>query len=227
MSSSPVIGITKPEKGDNLAYFAISSAVRLVGGQPLEMTTSMSWRETYIQGLIIGGGSDVFPPHYHQDAVEGAQYDQGRDEMEMYWARKARDTNLPTLAICRGAQVMNVASGGSLHQKLDEIYEDVDYPSTIYGQIFYRKEINIDPQSLLSEIVSSDTAHVNSIHKQAIAETGENLTVTARERNGVIQAIEDKSRPYYLGVQFHPEFLIHRTQFRNIFKKLVEISHPS
>ena len=218
----PCIGITKPERGDNLAFLAIVAAVRMAGGRPMQLTTGMSWREANIDGLIIGGGSDVFPPHYDQEAIEGAQYDKGRDEMEMYWARKTRDHDLPTLAICRGAQVMNVANGGSLHQSLDKIYDDVDYPSTPIGQVFYRKTIKIEPKSLLHRITRRVKTRVNSIHKQAIARVGDGLQVTAYETNGVVQAIEDSERRFYLGVQFHPEFLTHQSKFRRIFTKFVE-----
>ncbi len=91
MSDSPIVGITKPEDDDNLAYAAIALAVRMAGGTPERLTSGMSWREAAVDALIIGGGSDIFPPHYDQEAIEGAHYDHGRDEMEMFWARTARD----------------------------------------------------------------------------------------------------------------------------------------
>lgn len=222
MMKFPNIGITKPERGNNFAYVAIVAAIMACGGRPVRLTTGTSWRDAKLDGLVIGGGSDVFPPHYDQEAIEGARYDQGRDEMEMYWARKTRDNDIPTLAICRGAQVMNVANGGSLHQSLDKIYDDVDYPSTIPGQIFYRKTVKIEDGSLLARITGRSSARVNSIHKQAIARVGDGLKVTAYEKNGVVQAIEDDSRRFYLGVQFHPEFLTYQRHFKAIFKHLVK-----
>jgi putative glutamine amidotransferase len=218
----PCIGITKPERGDNFAYWAIKLAVTLCGGHPMKITTGMSWQDTDVQGLIIGGGADVFPAHYDQDAIEGAHYDQSRDEMEMYWARKARDRSIPTLAICRGAQVMNVASGGTLHQTLHKIYENVNYPDTVWGQAFFRKKVTLSEGSLIRRLIKTRETWVNSIHKQAIAEVGDDLTVTARESNGVVQAIEDPSKPFYIGVQFHPEFLTHRRRFRRLFERLVK-----
>lgn len=221
--SQPLIGITKPERGDNLSYAAMCTAIHLAGGTPMRLTTGMSWQSAKIDGLLIGGGSDVFPEHYDQEAIDGARYDQGRDEMEMYWARKSRDEDIPTLAICRGAQVMNVANGGTLHQSLDKIYEDVDYPSSIPGQFFYRKSIKIVKGSLLSNILKRTRARVNSIHKQAIAQVGNGLNVTAHELNGVVQAIEDPDRRFYLGLQFHPELLIHRRHFRRIFGHFVTV----
>ena len=64
--------------------------------------------------------------------------------------------------------------------------------------------------------------HVNAIHSQAIDRLGAGLTVSAREPNGVIQGIEDPSQPFWIGVQFHPEFLIYRAPFRRLFRALVE-----
>tara|TARA_R110001606_G_scaffold14834_1_gene61919 strand:+ start:1589 stop:2299 length:711 start_codon:yes stop_codon:yes gene_type:complete len=227
MSDRPIVGITKPQDGDNLAYAAIALAVRLAGGEPERLTTGMSWREAPIDALIIGGGSDVFPPHYNQEAIEDAHYDRGRDEMEMYWARTARNTDLPTLAICRGAQVMNVAGGGTLYQELEGVFEDIDYPSTLPGHVLYRKTIEMTEGSLIRDILGKASVKVNSIHKQAIAKIGKNLVITAREQNGVVQAIEDPSKTFYLGVQFHPEFLTYRRKFRRIFDRLVAAAHEA
>lgn len=222
MKTRPVIGITKPEKEDYLAYLAIKLAVIRAGGRTKAISTGMSWRDTEVHGLIIGGGSDVFPSFYEQEAIEGARYDETRDEMEMYWARKARDNDIPTLAICRGAQIMNVAGGGTLHQDMDLVYEGLDYPSSSFEQVFYRKSIRLEADSLIRKIIGKAKTDVNSIHKQAIALVGADLVVTAREENGVVQAIEDPKRRFYLGVQFHPEFLTHRRKFRRIFQALVK-----
>ena len=220
----PRIGITKPHDGGRASYVAMWAAVALAGGQGVALSSGMNWRDADISGLVIGGGTDVFPEHYGENAIENARYDQGRDEMEMYWARRARNSSLPTLAICRGAQIMNVAAGGGLHQFLKNVYDDIDYPSTLIGQAFYRKLIMIEESSTLANIMKRHTARVNSIHKQAIAEVGEGLIVSAREANGVVQAVEDTSRDFYIGVQFHPEFLIYRREIRRIFEGLVEAS---
>lgn len=217
----PSIGITKPERGDNLAFAAIAFAVWLAGGNPFRLTPGMNWKSAQADGLVLGGGSDVFPPFYNKKAIDGARYDKSRGEMEMYWAKKARDKDIPTLAICRGAQVMNVAGGGTLHQELTSVYENADYPSSFWGRIFYRKQIMVDEQSLLVKLLGQRLTRVNSIHSQAVATPGEYLEVTARETNGVVQAIEDRRRPFYLGVQFHPEFLIYRRDMRALFKGLV------
>ncbi|NHK28141.1 gamma-glutamyl-gamma-aminobutyrate hydrolase family protein [Parvularcula flava] len=218
----PCIGITKPEKDDNAEYQAIRLAVTLAGGEAVKMSAGMRWRETPLDGLIVGGGSDIFPEIYDAEAIENATYDHGRDEMEMYWARRAREKNVPVLGICRGAQLLNVAHGGSLHHDLAGTYENAIYPTGFWSHAFFRKKINVEEGSLLADILGTRHTQVNSLHRKAIDRVGDGLRVTAREENGIVQAIEDPSRRFYLGVQFHPEFLIYRSRFMNLFRRLVE-----
>lgn len=168
-------------------------------------------------------------PALFQDEPEPKKdytYDHDRDEMEMYWLRKAENEGLPVLGICRGAQLMNVAGGGKLHLDVSKAYEKADYPASWLSHIFYRKKITIQNGSLLHKILGRTIVRVNSIHKQSIAEIAPGLIVTAKEDNGVIQAIEKPGHNFYLGVQFHPEFLIYKRIFRKLFKKLVGQSVP-
>ncbi len=222
MTEKPVIGITKPTRGDNLAYAAIWLAVRRAGGEPLRLTAIRPHTDKWISGLVLGGGSDVFPELYDGQPHPSAQYDRERDRMEKFWAQRARDERLPVLGICRGAQLLNVVNGGTLHANIAEVYKDVVYPSTLPGHMFYRKMIEIASGSLLGRIIGEPTRKVNSIHKQAVDQVGERPAVPARANNGLIQAIEDPDCDYYLGVQFHPEFLLYRKGDQAIFDALVE-----
>jgi putative glutamine amidotransferase len=222
----PTIGVTKPARGDNLAFLCICIAVWLSGGRPLRLTARQPRSGRKLAGLILGGGADVFPGLYAFAPKRGYRYDRTRDEMEIEWARRARDSKIPVLGICRGAQLMNVISDGTLHLEVSDAYE-VDYPSTVLGHILYRKTILIEQGSHLARAIGAATARVNSMHKQAIDRLGADLIVTARERNGVVQAIEDASRRFYLGVQFHPEFLIYRARFRRIFQRFIEAAREA
>lgn len=220
----PVIAITKPEKKDNWSYAAVAGAVRIAGGDPVALTPSAQRRGLCIHGVVFGGGQDIFPMLYDETPKQGYLYDRNRDALEISTAEQASEEDIPALGICRGAQLMNVVRGGALHADVSAEYEDAAYPNGLWDKAFYRKCIHIDNGSTLRDIIGEDKTEVNSLHKQAIKRVGENLRATAKERNGVIQAIEDSSLSFFLGVQFHPEFLVYRKDIRAIFKRLVDIA---
>ena len=224
MPDRPVIGITKPVRKDYWAYSAVAAAVRVGGGEPLALTPS-EWRERpLINGVVFGGGQDIFPMLYDETPKQGYVYDRDRDALEISLARQARDDNIPALGICRGAQLMNIVRGGALHADVSAEYEDAAYPNGLWGKMFFRKCIYFARGSLMQTTFNTEQTEVNSLHKQAIKRVGENLYATAKESNGVIQAIEDPDLAYFVGVQFHPELLIYRPDIRSFFRKFVEIS---
>lgn len=227
ISGRPLIGVTKPSRSDNFAFACICAGVWLGGGQPVRITAAMPRRHLKLKGLVLGGGSDVFPGLYDETPKPDYVYDRDRDEMEIAWAQRAERTGVPVLAICRGAQLLNVLRGGTLHHDLNEVVEAPDYPDTLIGHVLYRKAILMEPGTLLQSILKGARDSVNSLHKQAIAQVGEGLSVSAHEENGVIQGIEDRRRDFYLGVQFHPEFLIHRSRFRRLFRAFVDAARAT
>jgi putative glutamine amidotransferase len=221
--SRPLIGITTPQRFFHLAYYFIRLSVFVCGGKSVPLKNINSLEKYNLDGLVIGGGTDVFPGLYQNDPKQDYHYDRERDEMEMAWLRKAELENIPVLGICRGAQMMNVVHGGSLHLDVSLVYEDAEYPKALWRQLFFRKTIFAQESSLLQTLTKKTQMRVNSMHTQSIDDLGDNLEVVARERNGIVQAIERKTpHNYYLGVQFHPEFLIGRKDMRSIFKGLVD-----
>jgi gamma-glutamyl-gamma-aminobutyrate hydrolase PuuD len=220
----PVIGITRPERGDTLAVWAMKFAVWLAGGEPLEITARAPRDPQSIDGLIFGGGSDVYPKRYQGEPKPGYRYDLARGDMEASWALAARRHELPVLGVCRGAQMLNVLAGGTLHKDLSRF--KTGRPKNLIRRFFHRLPVRLRYKTKLSEITKCG-AHmrVNAIHEQAIDRLGAGLTVSAREPNGVIQGIEDPGRSFWLGVQFHPEFLIYRAPFRRIFRALVDTAN--
>lgn len=217
----PVIGITKPEEGDTLAFLAMKLAVWIAGGDPVKITARAPRDPRSIDGLIFGGGADVYPKRYQGQPKEGYRYDLARGDMEASWALAARRHDLPVLGVCRGAQMLNVLAGGTLHADLSEF--KTERHKNLIVRFFERYPIRIRYKSKLAELTRCPKhMKVNAIHTQAIDRLGASMTVSAREPNGVIQGIEDHSHPFWVGVQFHPEFLIYRAPFRRLFRALVD-----
>ena len=224
MAERPVIGITKPVRKDNFAYSAVAAAVYIGGGEPLALTPSEWRKRPLVNGVIFGGGQDIFPMLYDETPKQGYVYDRDRDALEIALARQASDDDIPALGICRGAQLMNVVRGGALYADVSAEYENAAYPNGLWDKIFFRKCIYFERGSRMYDTFGEEKTEVNSLHKQAIKRVGDNLKTTAKESNGVIQAIEDASLDYYVGVQFHPELLIYRQDIRAFFRQFIDIA---
>ncbi|NGP88142.1 gamma-glutamyl-gamma-aminobutyrate hydrolase family protein [Fodinibius halophilus] len=144
--------------------------------------------------------------------------DNARDEMELDLLDRAVEKGIPILGICRGAQLMNIYFGGTLHQDIENYYTEVPRPHSVWP----KKKVQIDEQSKLFEVLTFQTVWVNAMHRQAVDETGDNMTVVAREERGIIQAIEHQYSNFVLGVQWHPEYMPQVPSQRRIFKRVVE-----
>ncbi len=217
----PLIGVTRPDRGAWFAFTAIRIALWLAGARTVALTASAPQEPAFLDGLVLGGGADIFPERYGGTARPGYRYDEARDDMEVSWYRAALALDMPVLGICRGVQMMNVAEGGTLHADLSHIEGGI-YPSSVLRQIFFRKEIEIADGSRLHAATGRRTMAVNSIHQQAIDRLADRFEVTAREASGLIQAVEDPARSFVLGVQFHPEVLIYRASIRRLFQTFVK-----
>lgn len=162
-----------------------------------------------IDGLVLSGGEDVSPHHYGAPPHErtDAAHDR-RDLWEMALVGEARRRSIPTLAICRGLQVANVALGGSLVQDLPSEWDGaIEHASAERARRVH--EVRIEGGSHLAEVIGRPCVHANSLHHQAIAMLAPGLRVTARAPDGVIEAVEWTGTDWWmLGVQWHPEELV-------------------
>ncbi len=143
--------------------------------------------------------------------------DPDRDIFEREVLDRALDRGLPVLGICRGAQLLNVHLGGTLHQDLRDFYSEIPEIRSILP----RKQLEIRAGSRLAAVVGASPMAVNGLHHQAVDRLGRGLAAVALAPPGIVQAIEDPARPFLIGVQWHPEFLPYARRQRAIFSGLV------
>ncbi len=168
-----------------------------------------------VDGLMLIGGPDVDPVHYGEAAHPGLrQMTPSRDHMELRLTTWALQVKMPILAICRGIQVLNVAAGGRLWQDIASQVPNVrkhdQHPD--YREDHLAHPIQIAPGSRLADICRQTRVNVNSLHHQAISQIGQGLVVVARADDGIIEAVESSSEQWVLGVQWHPEWLVDRSE---------------
>jgi putative glutamine amidotransferase len=143
--------------------------------------------------------------------------DPARDELEQSLLAGAVERRLPVLGICRGAQLMNVWFGGTLHQDIREFYVETPQLRTVLP----KKVVHLEKGSHLSRLMGATECVVNALHDQAIEDLGDGLAVVGREGNGIVQAIEHPDLPFMIGVQWHPEYIPHHRRQRALFDGLV------
>ena len=203
------------------------------GGEVRVVDHSMGVSEALaaVDGVLLTGGEDVDPERYHEPRhASVVDVDPARDEFEIALMAEARRRKLPVLAICRGIQVLNVAYGGSLVQ---------DIPTQVSGALEHKlaspphepyelaHEVWIDKDTLLARLMGdrlkdADSCDVNSRHHQAIKDVAPGLRVSATAPDGIVEAIEDPSAGFCLGVQWHPENFWRTGEFRPLFEGFLE-----
>lgn len=159
-----------------------------------------------LDGLIITGGKDVDPARYGQDAHPATDEPRpDRDAWEDELLRQALARGLPFLGICRGAQMLNIALGGTLHQHLPDVVGDTRYQAG--GGIFNVVDVEVEPESRLHGVLGAQEGllKVPVYHHQSIDRVADGLVVTARTADGVVQAVEFSEVPFGVAVQWHPE----------------------
>lgn len=176
-----------------------------------------------LDALLLSGGGDLDPALYGRPPhPKLGRVDRRRDEFELALAREALARDLPLLAICRGLQVLNVATGGSLLQDIPSELEGASRHDAAGPRWKRSHDVELSPHACLRTILGRDTVAVNSFHHQAIDRLGEGLAVAARcPADGVIEAVEERSRRFALAVQWHPEsFWNRRDSFQVLFDSL-------
>jgi putative glutamine amidotransferase len=160
-----------------------------------------------IDALLLAGGSDIAPERYGQSAhPQTTGVVPLRDEFELALLTHAIERDLPTLCICRGMQLLNVARGGTLHQHLPDTLDTHEHRRNAGTFDGNEHEVWLVPGSLAAQASGSDLTITRSHHHQGVDLVGADLVVTGRStRDDLVEAIELPDNTFVLGVQWHPE----------------------
>jgi putative glutamine amidotransferase len=204
-------------------------AVERAGGLPVALPPlageNVEALLDHLSGLLLTGGPDLDPSCYGVEPhAELGPTDPAVDTFEIALCRDADRRGMPILGICRGAQVLNVARGGTLHQHL---------PDLVHGVVEHRQvepgdrtthEVRVAPDSDLAQTTGGGPVDVNSFHHQAIDRLGVGLRAVAWSKDGMIEAIEGDRGRFILGVQWHAETLVGEAEQLALFERLVVAS---
>ena len=213
----PVIGITvgfdAPTQPEYLQLrHTYADAVSGAGGVPVLLppmpAECMDRLLPLLDGVLLPGGLDVEPARYAEAAHPTVRVDTVLDDLDLRVAAWALDRGVPTLGICRGQQLLNVALGGSLIQDLPS--EGLIHPQAprLGPRGGLAHPIELAPGSRLAEILGVTSLEVNSRHHQAVRRLGRGLRAVAWAPDGVVEGVESVDHPWLLAVQFHPEDLL-------------------
>jgi putative glutamine amidotransferase len=193
-----------------------AEAIALGGGRPRLLDFDPAAVDAQLAGsagVLLSGGGDVDPLLYGEASELATEIDARRDAFELALVRRARERGVPTLCICRGLQVANVAFGGTL-------LADIGAALGASTAALHRRETGgkserglipghaaaIRPQSLLATVVAKESIVTGSRHHQSIARVAADLDVVASTPDGIVEAVEARfPSPFWLGVQWHPE----------------------
>lgn len=168
-------------------------ALRAVGLEAVPISPAQERGLDDLSGLVLTGGGDVDPCLYQAEPDNRTKnISRSRDELEQALIEEAERKDLPILGICRGLQILNVTRGGTLHQHVE-------------GHKETEHNVRLEPRSQVAAFVGTVDYTVNSRHHQAVDRLGSGLIVTARADDGIIEAVEDPEKSFFVAVQWHPE----------------------
>ncbi len=229
----PLIGLTTYGRNDfdeDTPRFctpaAYCDAVSRAGGVPVLIPPcgpDFATLSARFDGFVLIGGGDVDPSHYGGKSHETIYMtDAERDGWELDFARRLAQSDLPTLCICRGCQVLNVALGGTLIEHLpDEVGDELAHRAP--PRMPTEHPVAIEPDSKLAGLIGGTVCNTVSWHHQAVRDAGSRLKVVARASDGTIEAVEIPDHPFMVAVQWHPELSAERDPVQQgLFDRLIE-----
>jgi putative glutamine amidotransferase len=229
MTRAPLIGITTHSRSaanEVILPGTYVDAVRSVGGNPILLPPNQSDLESLldaVDGLIFSGGGDIHPIHYNGEdhpAIYGV--DDDRDLFEIALAKLALMREIPVLGICRGMQILTVATGGDLIQHVPEVYgAAIDHRlDTPLRPIPH--EVDVLPGSTLVNFLGALRLDIVSWHHQSVKTASADWKLAATSIDGVTEAIEHGSHPWAIGLQWHPELSMNNLAHQRLFRAFIE-----
>ena len=232
MSQYPVIGLPTlaippgpkpPRFGINQSYVRALTAAGCAPVLIPLLDDDERLRAIYdrLDGILFPGGADVAPQEYGEQPIDNLNVvEPERDRVELKLARWAFEDDLPTLGICRGQQVLNVALGGSLfqdlrHQQVTTV-EHSDADGRARNAMIH--QVRLDPGSRLAQLIDETSMNVNSLHHQAVKAIAKPLRATGTSDDGVIESLESDDRRFLIAVQWHPEEIDSIPWVRRLFE---------
>ena len=215
--NKPLIGVTGDDTRWPLAWWCIRFALQRCGAEAYRLTPKLSAIPANLNGIIISGGDDIDQRLYLPDEPEVAPINRERDRFEMIALELSLSRNLPILGICRGAQLLNVVLGGTLHSDLS----DMRRLTSNKRMLLPRKTLHLEAYSKLVQILGQEQCKINSLHHQAIKDLGEGMQIAGRDADFIIQAVEDPQHRCRIGVQWPPEYLPFQFRQLRLFQHLV------
>ena len=212
-----------PEMALGMTYLQV---IERAGAVPVVLPPCVSDLEALIarlDGVCLSGGPDLDPEAYgaRDRHAELGPTEPSLDAFELALARAAIERGMPLLGICRGAQAINVACGGTLHQHVPDLRGvSLEHRQSAPGERPAHL-VAIEPGTLLARTLGRRVARVNSFHHQAVKRLGRGLRVVARAPDGVVEGIEATDGSFVLGVQWHAECLIERATQLKLFRGFV------
>lgn len=205
-----------------------SDAVRLAGGVPVIVPIASNVNDVrdifyQLDAIMFAGGGDVSPQQYGEETRYAYDIDEARDWHEIALMEMALSARRPILAICRGLQLLNVVRGGTLYQDIENEMPGAIRHTSVSAADSLTHEIIIKKQTALARMLGTKSILANSYHHQAIKNIGDGLQISAWSEDGVIEAVEDMSVGYIVGVQSHPERMAQSIEprWKRLFSSLV------
>lgn len=233
--SKPLIGITTRNGRDrdghpltSLQHSYINSIVQ-AGGLPVLIPENLPEEDyldlySHLKGILFSGGGDISLEYFNgSEHPRIGEVDKVRDITEITLMRATVNDGKPILGICRGAQVMNVALGGTLYTHIPDQLKsalDHEYPGDLRRVLVH--PVNVDKNTRSADIFGETLLNVNSLHHQGLKDIAPGLRAAGHAPDGLVEVVEIPDHPYAVAVQWHPEWLTDQPAMQRLFNSFVD-----